>query len=166
MFTDPARIAMCPYHVGVVLWLPSCSPLLPHGLHRPTWTHWCTECAAAGALAPNWTANPSLQKLTLANLTLPANTPLPTAWATAPSLAWLELEHLTGIVGGLPASWGSGMPALRVLMMVNMPWLTPTLANYVAFINQGTRGSMFEGIKLAGMGLQGTIPPQLFTATK
>ncbi len=120
----------------------------------------------AGALGANWTANPRLQKLTFANISLPGSTFLPDAWASSTSLAWIELDNVTGTVGGLPVSWGTGLPALRVLIISRMPWLVPTLPEYCAFIIQGSRSSTFEGIALVGMGLTGTIPPALFSATK
>ncbi len=125
-----------------------------------------SHCLNAGPLGANWTANPNLQKLAFANISMPANTPLPDAWATSSGLNWIELDNVTGIVGGLPASWSTGLPALTVLIINRMPWLTTTLADYCAFINQGNRSSSFDGIGLMGMGLKGTIPPALFGATK
>lgn len=103
--------------------------------------------------------------LALFNITLPAASVLPAEWGSSTTIKNISLERIAGLVGTVPASWVTGMPALEVLMLRNVTGLTAMLPDYISFINQPARmaaASNFTGIWLDQLSLQGSVPPEMF----
>lgn len=143
---------------------------------------WCT-CRQhamlvrfAGTLT--WTQSaPYLQTLSLVNITASAGTALPAAWGNVSgtdaflSLKTLQLQNIPAMEGPLPSSWLTGFPALRNLLLKDMPLLGATvqLANWVDMMQVAWRWtpppsvSEEAQLQLSGVGLSGAWPSNIAT---
>jgi hypothetical protein len=141
---------------------------------------WCTCCQHAmpvrfaGTLT--WTQwAPYLQTLSLVNITASAGTALPAAWGNVsgtvafPSLKTLRLRNIPAMEGPLPSSWLTGFPALRNLLLKDMPLLGATvqLSDWLDMLHVAWRWTPPPSVgteaqlQLSGVGLSGAWPPNV-----
>jgi hypothetical protein len=123
-----------------------------------------------------WTQSaPYLETLSLINITAPAGTALPVAWGNVsgmdafPSLKTLQLDNIPAMEGPLPSSWLTGFPALRNLLLKDMPLLglTVQLGDWVDMMQGNWRWTPPPSVgteaqlQLSGVGLSGAWPPNV-----
>jgi hypothetical protein len=121
----------------------------------------------AGTLPAGLLASPVLQELALSNVRLPADTPLPPEWAASQSLRTLQLVNMSGVGGGVPAAWATGLPALGTLVLDGVSGLPTSLADYVPLLTGPLRtapspnASGLVSVTLSNLGLAGGVPDAL-----
>jgi hypothetical protein len=123
----------------------------------------------AGALPVGLLASTIFEELFFSNVNFASGASLPAEWAGSQSLRLLQLFNVTGLTGGVPAAWDTGMPALNALMLDSVSGLSSALEDYVPLLTGPLRtapASMyFSGlmsVRLNNIGLAGGVPAALF----
>lgn len=80
---------------------------------------------------------------------------------------------MTGVTGGIPASWVSGLPALSTLVLDNIATLSSIPTDYLPLVTAPQRYTPatvnFTGLlnlQLSGLGMAGPVPAQFFQSPK
>lgn len=128
-----------------------------------------------------WAVNaPQLEELGLNNIGWPAGSTLPAEWGNYTGtgafgrLRVLDVSQLGNMAGPIPATWMTGFPQLRTLLVRNMPALrsSVTLSDWISMLHAPGRWSAVNvsdtrpgeySLQLNNVGLSGVVPLAMFS---
>lgn len=109
-----------------------------------------------GSLPSVWSALSALQRLRLSNASLVGT--LPGSWGSLGNLTTLVLSNVTGLSGGLPATWVSGLGNLTTFHLRAVRGVNVTSTDLTALLASNRTSGGLQSLALDGFNISGPIP--------